>query len=336
MSALGGEAWQRLRELALDAIPDGVSLPVGKPTTFLPWRTVGTFTVSGATSKRAVLSVNPVEFAEVMLAESELHLDHAVEHQLLIWKSLRSEGSFSPAWLTVTCYYWAFFLAVAGSRLTGKTIVFLDAPFAKDICALSGNGATLGAGAYECELVPASSVNSRDAMLIRKNGRLHDCIWKLWRRVLDSVSKGSKDGKSEWCSVAVKAFDELGDDWPSALRNEINYAPGVAYDAARQRGAVGNLARSKAARPRTTQQIVDDLNVGIDKCTMPSIAASEERLRWRCVALMDLSCLLHVIVATLRDDVASRRSLDNRWRTGRATYLRRHGMTAAEEWPRVT
>lgn len=119
-------AWQGLRQRALTTVPLGTRVEFGRPYALTQWRDNGSYIVTNISPRRIHLAASRDEVAGVLLTDAEYHLDHAAEHQACLWHELQSQRWRSPAWFIVTSYYWAFFLAMAATRLLGRTVWYLD------------------------------------------------------------------------------------------------------------------------------------------------------------------------------------------------------------------
>jgi hypothetical protein len=115
----------------------------------------------------------------------------------------------------------------------------------------------------------------------------------------------------------------LGTDWPSILRNTVNYRPGAAYDTVRGRDA---LAYSKVVKPpgsRALQTIVDlyrDALAGLGK---PAADFSATPPRYAAL-LVGFAFLIDAVATDLHADMSDRHSLAKDWKRRRQLYLLRH------------
>ncbi len=246
MSFPKGNVWQEARSLALDAIPIGVSHTFGRPNTLGSWTQAGYFTVSASSSKGYTLVVPAMEFGSALIGNAEYLLDHAAEHQVFLWRAQSSGGTWSPAWLVITWYYWAFFLVLAATRLIGRTAWFVDADVSRVLAAAGAAGRKAGSGTYRVNCGTSVGATAREISLRKAHGRLHDNVWRAWFDIctewLQKYPSGTGSAGEERAFRAIKrSGDILGREWPSAIRNAINYRPGFGYDAVRRSGRLGRI-----------------------------------------------------------------------------------------------
>jgi len=90
-----------------------------------------------------------------------------------------------------------------------------------------------GAGAYILGTSPTANINKRQVTLSKISGRLHDAVWKHFFKYCEYVLAFTDSVTSpleyRLISVLVRSSRELGADWPSRLRNAVNYYPGLSY-----------------------------------------------------------------------------------------------------------
>lgn len=105
--------WQHIRTASLDAIPQGSRAIQNDTYTLGKWRRSAYFIVDSASSKGISITTSSIDFGSALLGDAQHLLDHALEHQVTIWKQLQNQNWLSPAWTVVTLYYWSFFLLIA-------------------------------------------------------------------------------------------------------------------------------------------------------------------------------------------------------------------------------
>ncbi|VTU18362.1 hypothetical protein E5CHR_00572 [Variovorax sp. PBL-E5] len=123
----------------------------------------------------------------------------------------------------------------------------------------------------------------------------------------------------------------LGDDWPSALRNVVNYRPGFAYAAPRFKSSLDTFTYLS-----TGAQTVDGLVDRLENNTIlmrldPSI---ERQPKLAARMLIDLTILLSRIAHSLHDEIVDRSGLDRRWLVSKNRFAQQRGLiTAGAPWP---
>lgn len=268
----GGPAWQEIRSQALDAIPIGsiANNQLLKP--LREWLRQSYFVVNATSKSSFELEVDINDFAGTLFDDADRLLNHSTEHQFEVFDRFCRNEWTSAAWLTVTCYYWAFFSVQAFSRLTARNLVlFLSQETAAHLSRMcvSSTPVNPGAGAYVLEATHPVALNKRQITIAKTTGRLHDAVWKSFFKYCESILAFADATNSpieyRLISVLVRSFKELGADWPSRLRNAVNYQAGLCY---KLKNSTGHnvLPRRRIYRGRYSVSEVIDLmenNLGI-------------------------------------------------------------------------
>lgn len=332
-----GAIYQLLRQRAIDTVPAGTVLNYRNAGTLADWHRNGAYTVSGATGTSFSLITASVDIGGALLSDAQFHLDHAAEHQAAVWHDLRSGQWNSPAWLTVTFYYWGYFVAMALSRLLGETVWFLDDAMARQLNMLAPGAAKSGAGTYQLLCGTQVSATDRQIALRKRNGRLHEQLWSnlfsALKTLTCAVPKGSADPLEERIYLALlNSTNRFGLDWPSKLRNSVNYRPGYAYDAVRRSSLLGSFGFLRVDRPQDLLELVGRLETNTIEARNSKSLDSVTRLQAH--MLVDTTLLLHLLATTLQDDLVSRHGLDRRWNMKRDSFAERNGLVlAGGRWP---
>jgi hypothetical protein len=321
----------------LDAIPMGSSIAFRSPLTLRTWQEQGTYTISAASSSRFTVSVQPQDFGGALFSDAAFHLDHALEHQVSLMKVLQAGIWSSPAWQLVTFYYWGYFSAMALSRMLGHTVWFVTSDVAKQFTILAPKGSsTVAQGTYELRCAQALSSGVREVRLSKRPRRLHEQLWTtmfgLLNEIYKEVGAGVTIQREERLFLAmINSARMLGDDWPSALRNVVNYRPGFAYAAPRFQSSIDAFSYL-AARPQSIDEVIDRLEnncfaMGRDPSVVvqPNTAAK---------MLVDLTILLSRIAHALHDELVDRGRIDRRWLNSKNRFAQQQGlMLTGALWP---
>jgi hypothetical protein len=326
-----------MRQRALDAIPLGATVDFRTPLTLAAWQSQGTYTISSASSARFTVAVAPADFGGALLSDAAYHLDHALEHQASLMKTLLSGQWSSPAWLVVTFYYWAYFVAMALSRMLGRTVWFITPEVARQFTTLAPTGsASLTRGTYELTCGAALSAGSRDILLVKRSRRLHEQLWTtifgLINELHIEVGAGVAAPQEERLYRAIiNSAVVLGDVWPSELRNLVNYRPGFAYTAPRFRSSVDTFAYL-ASQAQTIDGLIDRLeNSNLAMRADPSVIA-QPKVAAR--MLVDLTILLSRVAHLLHDEVVDRSGIDRRWLLSKRRFAQQQGLfLSGTPWP---
>jgi hypothetical protein len=313
--------------MALDAVPQGsLATPMSPPSLF-SWLRTRAYSVVAASKKAVVLEGAAVDIGAVLLAESGLMLDQAQEHSIQCRHQLASGQWFSPAWMSVSLYYWAYFLVLALTRMTGRTPWFLTHEEVAVLKGLApGSPPAIGPGPriVTCGVYASATVR-RVEIRQAPQTRLHDVVWRLWFTLIRDLVRPLTQAKSTTPELRlylpqVLAANSLGDSWPTDYRNAVNYVPGLAYGAAR-----GNTPTATFATVRTTSGLtVDEATDRLGSDAAAVVAGSTVRAQLpQCTRLLiSLTFMLDTIAHSLFTELAQRRGIDKRWLAARSALAR--------------
>jgi hypothetical protein len=330
--------WQEFRTEALSTIPPESRAPIGAQNSLALWYRRGYFTVRSATKRRFELRTAPLDVGSALLADVEHLLDCAAEHQVSLWRHVNIAVWLSPAWLAVTFYYWAFFLCLAITRLLGHTVWFLDRQAVRSLFALAPPPAqSPGAGCFILSCDPVISLSERLLTLTKAGGRVHDELWSLWANICGSKFKRLATGSStsleeRLFAALVRCSQVLGNDWPSAFRNEVNYRPGFAYSAVRRDRVLKSFAYLRAPLTYDCPLLLAHLEANLAKVHRVTAITAEPQA----VAeiLVHYTFILHALTDALYWEVLDRHHLDHRWAASRARFLKSNDIySAGQPWP---
>jgi len=333
-----GPGWQVLREKSLRFLPPGVGAFYKTSLNLGSWRQQGFYTVASYSKSEAVINVSAVDITGVMLAEAEWLLDHAAEHRASL-KRAAEVSWFSPAWLLVTAYYWSYFTAVCLTRLVGDTVWFLDdkALEAWKVLAPNGTG-RIRAGTLRAEIVFDPSQQDLKLILKSSGKKPHEAAWialhKIARELLAASNpKSNLDEYRLWCCICSTA-NALGEDWPSQVRNQINYRTAVGY-----REVVMDTQIKLKAYIENTNSL--DLPDFLDKyeselALLQSAEAYQQDLNLLTKLVYLNAVGLARIAETLNKEITSRTTGDPRWANRRQIFLQGEcGTEGGNFWPFV-
>ena len=338
MNVPKGAIWQALRTDALDTIPSGTRVFHSSAQTLSGWFSRGYFSVAHPVPHGLALVTSEKEIGISLLSEAEHLLDHASEHQVVVYRGTRTGSQWSPAWLVVTVYYWGFFLALALTRLVGRTIWFLDHDAVRLINGLAPPGSPKirpGAFLLQCRL--RLNVTEREVELTSRKDRLHDAVWRHLWRYLNALFKAHGPATSNSLeyrlfSCLEEASRILGEDWPSLLRNAVNYRPGLGYQAVQR---LDRLEIHRAIREISEMDfdtIVPLLETELTRTRI--IGSVSTRPSGVVRMLLHSVLLLNGLCRELHADMVDRQGLDSRWGKARMRYLQTSGVAAGRgEWP---
>lgn len=326
-----------MRQRALDAIPLGSSIDFRSPLTLAAWQARGTYTITSTSSARFTIAVAPSDFGGALVSDAAFHLDHALEHQASLMKTSGGGNWTSPAWQVVTIYYWAYFSAMALSRLLGKTVWFVTPAVAQQFSGLASAGSPrVTQGAYELTCGLNLSAGSRNIELAKRQRRLHEQLWStvfgLIASVHQEVGAGVATAQEERLFLAIiNSARVLGDYWPSSLRNLVNYRPGFAYTAPRFKSCVDAFAYLSMRR-QSIDGVVDRFES--NTIAMRASPSVEEHPNLAARMLVDLTLLIDRMAHSLHEEIVERGGLDRRWLASKRRFAQHQGMVlTGAPWP---
>jgi hypothetical protein len=330
--------WQDLRADCLGAIPPSSRVILTSPVNLAAWQRQGVYVVNSATKKGFELYVPADDFGSSLLADAEHMLDNAAEHQVSLWRHIHTPEWLSPAWLGVTVYYWSFYLALAITRLTGRTVWFVTREIAQNLRTLApSTAAASGAGCYRMICGPPVSATERTLMLEKTDARIHDELWRLWftdcsARLARSGPALATSNEARLFTAIVRSSQRLGNDWPSAFRNAINYRSGFAYAAVRRTPVLKSLGYLKEPATYDMPKVLDRFETAVARVrTTASISQEPQKVL---ELLVDLTFIIHAIAKELHAELLDRCRLDKRWRTSRLRFLKENRLISDEgSWP---
>jgi hypothetical protein len=323
--------WQGLRTDCLNTIPEGSRTKKDQPATLAIWQRRGYYSVTSSTNKSIELIASSEDFGSALLSDAECLLDHASEHQVHLWKQINSQEWSSPTWQAVTVYYWSYYLTLAITRLTGRTAWFIDKDHAKALKTLAPGTPAPSAGCFRLECGPYVSATERKILLMKRGSRVHDEIWRLWfggcKDRLRLPSSGTLEDRL--FTALVRSANKLGEDWPSAFRNLVNYRTGFAYTAGRNIVILKSLSYLRQPTSYDTADLINRFEDGVVR-VKSTIDTPQEVLE----LLVDLTLIIHALVTELHSELLDRRRLDKRWRDARRRFVQKHGLiNDGNAWP---
>ena len=153
---------------------------------------------------------------------SELQCNSAIQI-----KSLQPD--FCPNWSIVSDYYGAFFDASTLLRLTMRGNIFIDAQMLSTIKKVSraylGYEVTVDQNCiYHIEKEP-STLDRYNLYLMPSRHQTHETVWVEVGKIIRNMRTQSLPKSDELTALncIVNCLDNLGDTFPSQLRNTVNY-----------------------------------------------------------------------------------------------------------------
>jgi hypothetical protein len=336
VNTLDGAAWQTLRSWCLDTIPRGSRAPFSRPVPLHEWRTNGAFRVDACTSHEIVLETAGVEIGSALLSDSEHFLDHASEHHATLLTWIDQGVWHSPGWSVVTIYYWAFFLALALTRLVGRTSWFLDREALTRFRQLANSSVQPPAGALDLSVGPYVGSVDRRVLLRPTKKQFHDAVWRNVAQILTDLSpssdrhSGSLEQRTLQCFSIARS--RMPNAWPSLVRNAVNYLPGCGYREVIRKTDIDIARYLKRSAPFSDSDMVSEFEDHLLRVSTPFRPVFESTLLCRLLLLFTL--IMSGVTISLHSELLERNSLDRRWRSLRDSFLQDTGVQRdGVTWP---
>jgi hypothetical protein len=331
-----GIGWQQLRSTCLDAIPAGSGAYHTRAMPLQKWRVDGSFTVQSCDKRGITLEAAGVEIGAALLADVEHLLDHSAEHNACIHDALTLGNWSSPAWTTVTAYYWAFFSVLALTRLNGRSAWFLDRGALSNFRTLAGASDQPGAGPFRLVVGPYTSATSRRIDLHPSRAQFHDSVWTVFHASVSEVfancDRNTSPNEYFFWEALKRVGDSFGANWASKLRNTVNYRPGWGYREVIRSSQIDLVRRIGGITPASLSDIALAFNAELSNIPATADPAEDVKVFSRLLGLYAL--LISAIANTLHADVVSRQSGDQRWGALRARFLNERCATPSRTiWP---
>jgi hypothetical protein len=301
------------------------------------WRVHGSFVVTQCTKNSITLRTSGVEIGTGLLADVEYLLDHAAEQRATLRNFVSEPNWCSPAWSIVTVYYWAFFCAMAITRLTGSTTWFLNRAALRDLRQLAGSDTQPGAGALNLNIGSYVSATDREITLRPSRAQLHDSLWIRFHGLVGELfhhadsSANPLEFRLMWC--LNEARNRLGEHWPSEIRNLVNYRPGCGYREVIRATEidVGSYIRRNSLF--TTDKLISKFEDELIK--VKADAPIIDQIPILCRVLLLFAFTLASVAEELHLELMDRDSADQRWSLMRRRFLQVHCRTDDNRmfWP---
>ena len=276
------------------------------------------------------------EIANVVFADVEYLLDQAAEQRAALRVNAMTQPWASPAWTTVTAYYWSFFSALSLTRLTGKSTWFMDKAALMDLKALAAvSTGRPGAGTLLFEVFQQSSGESE--MHLTESGRNnHEAVWHCFAQLVNRLFKATDKDVSlneyrMWRCLS-ECIGMLGDGWPSEVRNDVNYKADYAYREVMRLPKIKVASELRKMNTHSFESFLHEFESEILR--VQNIPKLQDDLHTRTKLMVLHALLLSMISEAIHEDVLSRIDGDTRWLRSRKRFLAEH--CAAEGhifWP---
>lgn len=314
-----GPIYTSLRTSLLDFYPQGVSAKAGSNVNCGEWLSTGSFYVNSISSSSIIIETDMIDFSSMWLTEVENLINHCFEHLGILINSDSDSRSESDAWQLVTMYYYGFFAGQALLRLTGCPQVYLSKERTNIFAKLCKNTSKPNAGTYTIKKINEVSATKAEyefKLLGKKN---HEALWTSLFNYIEKEFKRIENPREDEALLyrmfisndAKKEFNSH--EWPSLIRNQVNYVPGFAYQLLLKK----NITKAKGLTKKWKDYSSTDLNKALKSIKIGPTNYHEH------VSFM--SFVLNIIFLLMRklyEELYARRNLDKRWELYRSTFCK--------------
>ncbi len=268
----------------------------------------------------------PYSFASALVNEIQSLLDHASEHRAIVQKIATASNDCSPSWLFVSTYYWSFFCALALLRLGGLAAWHLDKKALQHLFAGSGLAAP-GGGTYVLKVGQTLGTAKRNFHLTGQSDKYHETVWKTLASLTEPeiVRVKGLPGASATQISELEMFMCIANDrfappnWPSTLRNAINYRPGFSYTAIDGIDSLKINSYLRKMRFKNVAALVSEYQTLSNELPVKCDVTQYIETTAKMVSIKAI--VLGEIATSLMSEVISERKIDKRWSAKRGKFL---------------
>ncbi len=317
-----GPIYSELRSQMVVHFPEGSKAVYRDSKTVGEWLSTGSVVVKTCTKSKVTFIAPTVEFGSILLTEIENLLNHCFEHLQELGCVSQDTRVRSGAWNTVTAYYLAFFSGSALLRLLGRPVVFLGRDQLSSFPTMLGCGSAPGPGTFEVLRVGSVSATHAEFCL-KPTKKIHEATWLRLLGLFDDLHRRISPNPEmrevlfyESLCTTVLFSQYVNFQWPSSVRNKVNYRPGYAYKLQTARSLNCKLITDWAQmEPPEASQILD----GAVTACRSDVDNFENHVR----LMTAVGTSLFLLARELYSELLKRKTLDKRWEYNRRVYRNR-------------
>lgn len=317
-----GPIFIALRKRMLDFYPEQVPAVSRRGARFKDWLDDGNYSITKSLKYSYVeFDAYDADIASFFLEDADLLYNAFLEHVVELDAIRKRVGPSSDCWGIVTLYYAGFFVAQALVRLLGFPVMFLTKQNLKTISELCGKN--FAGGVYVLSKNAPVSYGMSSYTLRKKEGKIHELTWV---QIFTFIEQILDDHKHIEATKEINFYADMVDrnifkiyngyNWPSTLRNEVNYTPGFYY-----RMVSG---RSTAACKKSIEQLSKIgpamlYRAALDHCRF---SKSEQDFPHYVSMLTGIVFSLHTVLSDLYSELVKRRKVDQRMDGRRQLFIK--------------
>ena len=199
------------------------------------------------------------------------------------------------------------------------------------------NSPNPGPRTYRISLGPQITNDNREFRISKaKGGRLHDHLWRCFFKEIENFAKkGDEQSNQE----EYRLFNSIcrssrcfGDNWPSEIRNAVNYRPGFGYVPVRNFKSQVLRAFRGRILPISLKDALDRFEYEL--LSLPGNCSPLLQRDTCCRALVLLTAIVNCMTNEIYGEVIGRSGFDRRWSNSRHRYWRKCGFIGSSiSWP---
>jgi hypothetical protein len=133
-------------------------------------------------------------------------------------------------------------------------------------------------------------------------------------------------------SALVRSSKILGENWPSAFRNAVNYKPAFAYSAVRRESILQSLGYLRSPLTYDCSLLLDRFETKL--AAVRGAASLTQQPQIIAELLAYYTFLLHGLTGALYGELLERHQLDRRWSMSRDRFLAENNIySSGAPWP---
>lgn len=322
---------------SLDVIPEGVEIDMKKIMSFYEWREKGGYLVSGSTKKEFLLSCAARELGGVLLKESTILNNQALEHKTIIGSALLSGKTLSSSWLLVTTYYWCVYLVLSWLRMTGQIVTYLPSEEIARFSNLnSSEDKTPQNGTFITKFEDVTGSRANFKLQRLKSNNFHEGLWVAFNNDIVDRLKLFENKPADielriLSCLNLKNFSD-GYSWPSKIRNIINYKVGFGY------GEIDGLCKPNMiniGNRLRTMTFVDIISLHEENQLKASSLKVEKAIDKYSELLLTFGMTLTSLQSHYLQEIYSHRNISTKTNESYLRYLRRHSFEPDGNWIKI-
>lgn len=175
------------------------------------------------TGKTIEIEIKAEDYYKAIHCDVELFLNKSI----IQYSDISILSQTSRTWSFVSIYYFAFFNVTCLFRFLDKGFLFFSREHCKRLedfsLAMYSDIIALNSGNYYCSLKEVNSYGNAVLIISNKNDSVHKSTWQQLELTLKEFSNNANNEEKIVCDLFLKHFLKFKSEYPSQLRNKLNY-----------------------------------------------------------------------------------------------------------------